>query len=318
MIKKLNNLLIRGGLISPYDEERTSHLLEACCHYVKQEEFDEIYFSNLVVAYIEGSYDKDLQDAILNFIRENYDEDLNIPSCVWQTLTFFTLYLALNENDDAEIQAIYSCVLQNRLIECKGRWGTLRFQKELIELYYYMDRYIKNQYDINDRDSTVVLKQIYSENGFQGQTISAVTASALKSIGRKAWEYQMNDFLHSAEVKEKKDPYIRVVTVLEYLFINKPWFYMPVNLKYLFAETFSHTNTKASPLRIILKSIIEAGIVLVEEVKSNSSIILQILENGEIPQKGSYLDEMFTPYEFMVYLYYELLLEAKLKVYGTK
>lgn len=270
MIKKLNNLLIRGSLISPYDEERTGHLVEACRSYVGQEDFDEIYFSNLVAAYVEGKYDENFQGIVSDFIKENYDENSDMPSCVWQTLTFFALYLALNENDDLEKRAIYSCSLQNRLIECKGRWGTLRFQKELVDLYYYMDSYIKDKCDINDVDSADILKQLYSQSGFQSQTISAATALGLKSIGRNAWEYQMGAFLHSAKVKEEKDIYIRIVMILEYLFINKPWLYMPVNLNQLLANTFScpTPTSQESSLRTILKSLMDRGIVLVEEVKS--------------------------------------------------
>jgi hypothetical protein len=317
MIEKLNNLLIRGGLISPYNEEQTGHLVEACRHYLVEEDFDENFFSKIVALYVEGGYDEDLQKFVLEFIVENYNEDSNMPSCVWQTLTFFVIYLSLKENDDAEMQAIYSCSLQNRLIECKGRWKILRFQKELVELFYYMDSYMEDKYEIKDVCSIDVLKQIYSENGFQGQVISSNTALALKFIGQNAWEFRMNSFLNSSKVKEEKNPYIRAVTVLEYVFINKPWFYMPVDLKYLLKETFSRPINKALPLRTILKSIIDIGIVLVEEVNSNSSKILQILEKGEIPE-DSYLDERFMPNEFMVYLYNELLLEAKLKVYGTE
>lgn len=318
MIIKLNNLLIRGGLIFPYNEELTNHLVEACRDYVSQEDFDEIHYSNLVVAYIEGDYAKDLQRAVLDFFLKNYNDNSVMPSCVWQTLTFFALYLALKENEDVEKKAIYSCSLQNQLIKCKGQWDKLRFQRELISLYYYMDDYMKNKCDINDVHSTNVLKQIYSENGLLHLTISETIASALKSIGQNAWEYQLNTFLQSDKVKKNEDAYIRVVIVLEYLFINKPWLYLPVDLKYLYAEVFSYPTTQISKLRVVLESIMDEGIVLAEDVKSNSSVILQILKSGVFPQEYSYLDEEFTPYEFMVYLYYELLLEAKLKVYGTE
>ena len=73
-------------------------------------------------------------------------------------------------------------------------------------------------------------------------------------------------------------------------------------------------NGQRQKIEKILKNLAETDVCLVDEIKSDSSLLLHEIENARDNEYGDYLKDFeLSPKEFFVYLYHELLLEDLLK-----
>lgn len=306
----LNQLLMQGGLIVPYEEELISYLAEGCKKYVVEESFSEQHFTELALRYIEGDYSEDIKDTIKVFCSETYDKDIEMPECVWRVLTFYALYIAILDTDDEVKQAVFSCSLQNCLIKCKGKWDRLKHQDCLVQLYGHFQTYLKKQ-EVGVGDFPLnFISKLYNMD-MSRVTLDVNEVEELKVIGKYAWKHHLELHIQRKEHSTEKDPFLLVTCFLEYLHINRPSIYMEEDIKELMTDVNIRRFSETKKLKDIIQSILDRGIILVADPKSASSILLKMLSEVELIE-GNYLDEDFTPQEFMIYLYYELLLESKL------
>ena len=76
----------------------------------------------------------------------------------------------------------------------------------------------------------------------------------------------------------------------------------------------SSSKAKKS-LREIIEGLSVNGSTLFDDPRSKSSIIIKMITETS-PINKEFIDVKLSPSEFFVYLYYEVLLELKLKEYG--
>lgn len=311
MNKILNNILLQSGLIIPLDTDEIELLARACSNFVKSESFSLSTFESLLIYYIKGKEWPKLNNFIENYISENSERKSTYPTRVNHALGFFCIYLAIAECQNRKEQAIRSLALQNMMLAVHGKWKTLRYSEILCTLYFKSKVYL-GALSIGEKEYPCEFaRSMFKDDYRVNEDIDDEMSESIQSLVLMAFDAEMEQFVSTLD---EKDPFIRVVTILEHYFLNMPQLPTLNDFKRLMDITFVDKEGKGQKMSNILGKIADSGIVLSEEVNSKSSLILtevNRLMNGE--NTDNFNKIRLKPKEFFVYLYHELLLEKLLK-----
>ena len=304
--KVFNQLLMQSGLIIPYNNDFAT-IIQGVCDHIASEQINEELFTQLVLQYTEGNHPDVLIDI---FSKYDVVEASEIPLCVWNALTFYVIFIAIANNDDDKQKAIYSCTLQNCLIKCKGHWERLKYQNHLIRLYGYMQDYL-HENEIGNEDFPLdLLVEIYQN---VNTPIPVNKFGQLRVIGKYEWKSLIQEYVLTEHKNET--PYLRITNFLNYLHVNRPSVFIEENVFELM-QNIGISNTKMQKsLKEIIQIIKDGNFTFGKDIQSESSIILKLIAEEGFSDED-FLNEKFTPQEFFVYLYYELLLESILNENG--
>lgn len=309
----LNEIIAECGLVCPYDDELVSHLDKACTSYFEANELDESQFSEWVICYMKGTFSSDIRDFVEDYLQNLDLDEILLPDCVWSALTFYFIYRAIVNNDSEEQKAIFSCSLQNLLLTCKGRWDTLNFQNQLVDLYGEFNRYLEKNEVGTDDVSMDFVSSIFDGSldtlDLEEEDDDRIN---LEAIGKCAWSYKIEHYWDSSNHKEEKNPFLRILYFLDYWYKNVPSIYIKTDVMQLMdiAKVTKYTSKKS--LSEVISSLAKTGNVLFESPISKSSLIVQMAHECKTKPEG-FVAEKLSCQEFFVYLYFELLLELKLK-----
>lgn len=300
----LDQLLMQNGLIVPYSKDLILLLEEGCRNFIDEKLGIDV-FADLALSYTKNS----CPVLFKNYIGGLFEETKELPPCVWNTLGFYVVYLAIIDNDDEKKRAIYSCMLQNILVRCKGHWEELRFPSYLIRLYGFMDVYLQdNEVGGGDFPHEFVVA-IFSDIDSLRTTLNAEEEQwKLKVIGRYAWKHRLEERIKN-EGFQHQNPYLKAMEFLQYLFDNRPNVFIHDGVFELIKKSKFLNSQKKETLGRILETIRNAEIINEETEWSKSSIILRLI-SGEHITDDTFFQEKFNPKEFFVCVYYELLLES--------
>lgn len=301
----LDQLLMQSGLIVPYSKDYILSLEDGCRNFI-DEKLDNGVFTDLALSYTKNS----CPDFFKNYIQGLFEEAKELPPCVWNTLVFYVVYLAIIDNDDEKEKAIYSCMLQNILIRCKGHWEELKFPFYLIRLYGFMDMYLQDN-QVGDGDFPHdFLGTIFCDIDSLRTSLNAKEEEQrkLKIIGKYAWKHRLEEWIKNGEFQHH-NPYLKAMEFLQYLFDNRPDIFIHDGVFELIRESKFLQSQKKETLGRILETIRAAEIINAETERSKSSVILRLISEEHITD-DTFLQEKFTPKEFFVCVYYELLLES--------
>lgn len=213
----LDQLLMQSGLIVPYSKDYILLLEEGCRNFV-DEKLDYGIFTDLALSYTKNT----CPDLFKNYIQGLFEETKELPPCVWNTLVFYVVYLTIIANEDEKGKAIYSCMLQNILVRCKGHWEELRFPSYLIRLYGFMDMYLQGNM-VGDGDFPHdLLGTIFSDIDSLRTSLNAEEEQRkLKIIGKYAWKHHLEEWIKNGEFQHQ-NPYLKAIEFLQYLFESCP------------------------------------------------------------------------------------------------
>lgn len=311
----LKGILEECGLVCPYDDVLVERLESACEHFVEADEFDDAEYSACVECYIKDRCFLSLKDFIENYAQENDWDEMDFPECVWKALTFFVIYIAIKNNVDEAQKAIYSSTLQNFLLLCKGNWETLKYQDYLVKLYGDISNYL----DANEQGGSEVDMKFVS-NIFDGTTTIEVKGDLrmmLEAMGKYTWLYKLEHFWDDSEFVSERNAFLKVLYFLNYWMRETPSIYVHIGLKDMLRLAGVSKSTAKKSLRQIIADYKAIGKELLDTPVSKSSVIFRLL-NDSYGEEAAFLDEKLTPSEFFVYLYYETLLELKLRENGRE
>lgn len=298
----LGQLLMQGGLIVPYKEDYIL-LLDTVCRTFIDEKLDFDVFADLALSYTENG----CPDILKNNIQESIEEKEELPPCVWNTLVFYIMYVAISDEEDEEKKAIYSCVLQNILVRCKGHWEKLKFSSYLTQLYNFMDEYVLENEVGDGVFSYDFLDIVFSDTEIDLNREEE--QSKLKVIGKYAWKHRLEEVININF--QYDNPYLKAMAFLQYLFEYRPHVFIHDDVFELIKESKFLRSKKQDTLERIIETIKNSEITIEEKEWHNSSIILNILsgESTTVTDEA-FLQEKFSPKEFFVCVYYEMLLES--------
>lgn len=309
----LNNILMQSGLIIPLEEENVEMLSKACSNFVNEESFSFSVFEDLVYCYLNKQDCKKLNASIENFMLMNEGIQKTYPLCVSHALVFYCIYISIEECGSQKTQAIRSLSLQNAMLQIHGKWETLKFTDLLCSLYFKSTEYLGNLCigeKVYPRDFA---RSMFKDGCRVNEDIDDEMAGYIQSLVLLSWDAEMLQF---TEKLEEKNAFMRVVYVLEHYFLNKPQLPNKDDFRRLLSIMFIGKDGKRQKIGTILSTIADSEVVLVNDIKSSSSLILietdRIASNDDGPKMLQH-DFKLSPKEFFVYLYHELLLEDLLK-----
>lgn len=311
MNKILNNILLQSGLIIPLDTDEIEQLARACSNFVKSESFSFSTFESLIIYYIKGKEWPKLNKFIENYVSENSEKKSTYPTRVNHALGFFCIYMAIAECQDRKEQAIRSLALQNMMLAVHGKWKTLKYSNILCTLYFKSTVYL-GDLSIGEKEYPCEFaRSMFKDDYRVNEDIDDEISESIQSLVLMAFDAEMEQFILKLD---KKDPFMRVVSILEHYFLNMPQLPTLSDFKRLMAITFVDKEGKGQKMSNILAKIADSGVVLSEEVISGSSLILTGINRLMNGGNTDFLNQIrLKPKEFFVYLYHELLLEKLLK-----
>lgn len=309
----LNNILMQSGLIIPLGEVEVEMLSKACSNFVNEESFSFPVFEDLVYCYLNKQGCKKLKASIENFMLMNEGIQKTYPLCVSHALVFYCIYISIEECGSHKTQAIRSLSLQNAMLQIHGKWDTLKFSDLLCSLYFKSTEYLGNLHIGEKMYPRDFARSMFKDECRVNEDIDEEMARYIQSLVLLSWDAQMQRFIDELD---EKNPFMRVVYVLEHYFLNKPQLPNKDDFKKILHMTFIGKDGKKQKIGTILSMIADREVVLVDDIKSSSSQILKetdrIVSHDDGPQILLY-DFRLSPKEFFVYLYHELLLEDLLK-----
>ena len=311
MNKILNNILMQSGLIIPLDTDEIEQLARACSNFVKSESFSFSTFESLLIYYIKGKEWPKLNNFIENYVSENRERKSTYPTRVNHALVFFCIYLAIAECQDRKEQTIRSLALQNMMLVVHGKWKTLKYSNILCTLYFKSTVYL-GDLSIGEKEYPCEFARSMFKDDFRvNEDIDDEMSECIQSLVLMAFDAEMEQFISKLD---EKDPFMRVVSILEHYFLNMPQLPTLNDFKRLMSITFIDKEGKGQKISNILGKIADSGVVLSEEINSESSLILMGVNRLMNSENIDYLNKIrLKPKEFFVYLYHELLLEKFLK-----
>lgn len=310
MNKILNNILMQSGLIIPLDTDEIEQLARACSNFVKSESFSFSTFESLLIYYIKGKEWPKLNNFIENYV-ENRERKSTYPTRVNHALVFFCIYLAIAECQDRKEQTIRSLALQNMMLVVHGKWKALKYSNILCTLYFKSTVYLGNL-SIGEKEYPCEFARSMFKDDFRvNEDIDDEMSESIQSLVLMVFDAEMEQFISKLD---EKDPFMRVVSILEHYFLNMPQLPTLNDFKRLMSITFIDKEGKGQKISNILGNIADSGVVLSEEINSESSLILMGVNRLMNSENIDYLNKIrLKPKEFFVYLYHELLLEKLLK-----
>lgn len=311
MNKILNNILLQSGLIIPLDTDEMEQLARACSNFVKSESFSFSTFESLLIYYIKGKEWPELNNFIEKNISENSERKSTYPTRVNHALGFFCIYLAIAECQGRKEQAIRSLALQNMMLAVHGKWNTLRYSEILCTLYFKSTVYL-GDLSIGEKEYPCEFaRSMFKDHYRVNDDIDDEMSENIQSLVLMAFDAEMKQFISTLD---EKDPFMRVVSILEHYFLNMPQQPTLSDFKRLVAITFVDKEGKGQKMSNVLWKIADSGVVLPEEVISKTSLILMGVNRLMNGGNTEFLNKIrLKPKEFFVYLYHELLLEHLLK-----
>lgn len=307
----LNKIIAECGLICPYDDDFISHLDNTCENFLESNDIGESIFTEWVLCYINGTYSPKIKKFIVDYAIAHELGEMELPDCVWSALTFYFIYALIMDNDSEEEKAIYSCSLQNMLLSCKGCWETLSFQDYLLDLYGAMDIYLNKNEEGKDDVSMSFVSSLF-ETSESSLELDDDNLDNLKSMGKYTWLYKLEHFCDEMNSVEGRNPFLRILYFLDFWYNENPSIYVKVDVKQLMNMAKIDKYKSKKSLREIISSLDSTKKVFFECPASKSSLIIRMINEHKV-ESARFVEEKLTCAEFFVYLYYELLLELKLK-----
>lgn len=270
MNKILNNILMQSGLIIPLDTDEIEQLARACSNFVKSESFSFSTFESLLIYYIKGKEWPKLNNFIENYV-ENRERKSTYPTRVNHALVFFCIYLAIAECQDRKEQTIRSLALQNMMLVVHGKWKALKYSNILCTLYFKSTVYL-GDLSIGEKEYPCEFARSMFKDDFRvNEDIDDEMSESIQSLVLMAFDAEMEQFISKLD---EKDPFMRVVSILEHYFLNMPQLPTLNDFKRLMSITFIDKEGKGQKISNILGNIADSGVVLSEEINSESSLIL--------------------------------------------
>lgn len=308
---ELIELIDECGLICPYEDDVVTHLANACNNYLESLDLDESQFCTWALCYIKGTYSEGIRNSVESYLQDQDLEEMYFPECVWNALTFYCIYNAIVENRLEKQKAIFSCSLQNLLLSCKGHWNMLNYQKYLLELYGKFDQYlVANEVGKGDVSEDFV-SSLYDDT-FEFDDSDEENLENLQVMGKYTWLYKLEHYREFMNHGDGKNIFLRVIYFLDYWYKENPSLYINMHVKKLMEIVGAQKSNARKSLKEIVSLIPATDDEVFDEPTSKSSLIVKMVNDRKIVG-AFWVDEKMTCQEFFVYLYYELLLELKLK-----
>ena len=300
----LSELLDRA-LVVPYSEETVKRLTEVCDSYLQEKDFNDDDVADLAVMVLTHGQKPGFASKLEELYSEKYEETFAIPRCVCETLAFYILLLALDEEDTS-----YELALLNTLVIQNGQWKNLPYAKMLAPIIQKSLKDIGEEGELEQVDDNDFLKKLFSEDSETPTSIGEEDKPIVKRLARDAWYFKISEFINGDQLKGLTT-YAKAYTAMDYIVESMPWVFQNERVMAQIREIVPTNTAKTKTVADII-DIVRPYYDKEKDLKCRSSVLLQIIADEKHPYGLlPFMKSTMTVREFAVWLYYELLLEKK-------
>nr|WP_303917993.1 hypothetical protein [Bacteroides intestinalis] len=304
------DVLLKGCLIIPYEEEIIAALSEVCKSYSNEHHSDDDVASLAIAVFSKDSLD-DLKSKIEKIYNEKVEKKIELPKCTMRAIATYIIELMIEEVED-ESSAINVLALMNCMIILNKHEKEIPYPEVYSSYMSKFDRHYAQKGELNDNAPEECMDLMFGcdNNGnFNSVSESEFTEhiNSIRHLLRNAWYYDTEKYITSARVREIDNPYEKVFTVLSHIVNSMPWFF--INQR--FGSMLDLLDIDSIEQNQTIETIVQTlkGKVELPERQCKSSILLLMIEGNETLQKLSFSQTTLTPREFGAYIYHELMSE---------
>lgn len=298
----LNELLDRA-LVVPYNDETVERLVEVCNSYLKDKDFSDDDVADLVIIVLTHGQKPEFTMKLEELYVEKYEDAFVIPRCVSETLAFYILLLAMDEEDIS-----YNLALLNTMVIQNGQLERLPFAEILAPIIQRSLKAVDAEAEMEHVGGKEFLKKIFLEDNETSTDIGNDDIPIIRSLARDAWYYKTSEYIKGEQLKGLIT-YTKAYTALEYIVGSMPWVFKNERVMEQIGEIVPANTAKAKTVEEII-DMVRPYYNKEKDLKCRSSILLQIIADEKHPYGLlPFMKSKMTVREFAVWLYYELLIE---------
>lgn len=298
----LNELLDRT-LVVPYSEEMVERLSEVCSRFFKDKNFNDDYVADLAIMVMTHNLKKEFATKLEELYVEQFEDTFAIPRCVSETLAFYILLLAMDEED-----LNYKLALLNTLVIQNGQLERLPYADILAPIIEKSLKDIDSETELEQVNESEFLKKIFAEDSETPMSIGDEDISIVKNLAREAWYFKTSEFIHGDHLRGLTT-YAKVFAALEYIVNSMPWVFKNERVMEQI-RAIVPTNTAKTKTVAEIVDMVRPYYDKNKDLRCRSSVLLHIIADQKHPYGLlPFMNSKMTVREFAVWIYYELLLE---------
>lgn len=304
-------VLLKGCLIIPYEEEIIAALSEVCKSYSNEHHSDDDVAVLAIAVFTKGSLD-DLKSKIEKIYNEKVEKKIRLPKCTMRAIATYIIELMIEEVED-ESSAINVLALMNCMIILNKHENEIPYPEVYGSYMSEFDKYYVQKGKLNNNAPEDCMNLAFGcddDGNFNSVSGSELTEhiDSIRHFLRNAWYYDTEKYLTSINVCKISNLYERVFTALSHIVNSMPWFFINQRfgdmLDLLDIDSIEQNQT----IEVIVQTL-KGKVELPEILQCKSSILLLMMKGNDTLQKLSFSKTTLTPREFGAYIYYELISE---------
>lgn len=304
------DVLLKGCLIIPYEEEIIAALSEVCKSYSNEHHSDDDVAGLAIAVFSKGPLD-DLKNKIEKIYNEKVEKKIKLPKCTMRAIATYIIELMIEEVDN-ESSAINILALMNCMIILNKHEKEIPYPEVFGSYMSKFDEYYTQKGKLNNNAPEDCMNLVFGcdDNGNFNSVSENELAEHIDSIRhllRNAWYYDTENYIISARICQIDNLYERVFTALSHIVNSMPWFF--INQR--FGNILDLLDIDSVEQNQTIETIVQTlkGKVELPEIQCKSSILLLMMQENDTLQKLSFSRTTLTPREFGAYIYYELMSE---------
>lgn len=307
--------LLKGVVVTPFDEEITNRLTEVCNIFAKELTVKTI--DSYIIQFIYNKPDKDFKKKVEAKYSELYpdEESILLPPLFAIVLSQYIVMIAFESYLKDRDLATCSLILMNYMLIRKGSLVRLILPFDIKKMFFKLEAFIDKVDDIELARNYYYARKILENKEY---ILNHISEDGLKEevrgMVKEMYLFRRYQTIQKIRNLSNKHPYSKVYKGLAELFDNTNWLFVKNNaVEYIKKLISVDILKKTSTIDNIVSELRGDEVTLPYEKYEASSIILGFVSSGIIP--SDLKNRRLTVLEFGIYVYYELMLEHIINEY---
>ena len=309
-------------LVIPLSDDAVKDLEQFCTEELEAVTPKRI--SQLILCSILKSHDVSLHQQLEKYVQDK-ESLLGLPlNVIEPIISEYVVLKAIDEEEDSQKSALYALMLRNAiLLVVKGK-GNIACPEEVAGCFNLYHKLLEAEYTFTTDGACDLINDYFSNH--VGKESFSTTAKdklkELKSVFYDAAKHRYDQLLKElSKSDEENNHYVKAYQTAKMLIDDSPWLFIEKQAEKSLWNLVNEkkTETMCQPLSEIMTSIQEKNENIIDEEFDSTSVLLTLISGGEACYKDVNLMNMkFTPMEFAIYIYYEMLTEKLMKHIGKE
>lgn len=304
-----------GAVVVPYSDAILEVIDTACRNYNSDEDLDKFdLLGDMAECFLTGTDDK----CFHNFLNESVAKEGTLkvlPTVVVQRLAGYKSYIMVTEADNAKDGSIMATIFMNYILLVKKHINNIPCGDLIHEIYEsHLSCYIRHEDKLKGQNVSRLIKliaeaedpvAILSEKGPDDNINKQLTI-----LAKSTAFYQYNKVLSATDIASIEEPFARVFVALCRLIHETSFCYYDYPFYSKIMNILSEDEAKSrKSIKTITDNIRGYADEWGKDLYSKSSLLLHCVRGDKLNTMTTILGTQISVKEFVVYLYYELIIE---------